>query len=638
MAARIPSVEKSLQHRTATSSSLSDAIYVPFTTKRPHIYREYGITSIEKAYEAVKNGKLTIRRAAEEYGVPRSTLHDRVAGKVSKTTTKSGPKCYLTKQEEKKLVEFLIGCASIGYAKSMREVLTIAERIVHLHDDKKDIHLSKGWWDKFCKRHPEISLRRAEPLSYARAVANNHAIIEHYFDVLQKVIEGNRLGGRPGQIFNCDETGMPLSPRPPKVAARIGQHPYAITTGDKSQITVLACASASGYTIPPMVIFDRKHLQAEMATGEVPGTFYGLSDTGWMDSELFHKWFVHHFLVHAPPKRPLLLLMDGHTSHYDVHTLDIAAKEGIVIYCLPPHTTHILQPLDNGAFSSLKHHWMNQCSRFIANNPGKVITRRNFMQVFRPAWEKGMSMSNVIGCFKAAGVYPVDRSVVLSQLDAPNTVTESREGATPAPFVPFYTPKKSRTATDQINSTPSPGPTVKFSTEEMRMFESRFKESTEERYSLWLATFYPQKSHKTEASLEKILQLPTPPATRHPTRSATQFNSSSRVLTSEECIQALLEKDKKKKEKKEEKEKRQLEREEKRKEREEKKKENDKKKAERDEARKAKTQKIDPKAMNKKENGGNKKLQFKNPLAGKMDCIYTVTYSSLRHSRCHIYR
>ena len=78
---------------------------------------------------------------------------------------------------------------------------------------------------------------------YARAVANNHAIIEHYFDVLQEVIEGNHLGGRPGQIFNCDETGMPFSPRPPKVVARIGQHPYAFTTGDKSQITVLACAT-----------------------------------------------------------------------------------------------------------------------------------------------------------------------------------------------------------------------------------------------------------------------------------------------------------------------------------------------------------------------------------------------------------
>ena len=36
-----------------------------------------------------------------------------------------------------------------------------------------------------------------------------------------------------------------------------------------------------------MVIFDCKHLQAVMATGEIPGTFYGLSDSRWMDSELF---------------------------------------------------------------------------------------------------------------------------------------------------------------------------------------------------------------------------------------------------------------------------------------------------------------------------------------------------------------
>ena len=51
------------------------------------------------------------------------------------------------------------------------------------------------------------------------------------------------------------------------------KHPYAVTSGDKSLITILACASASGYTIPPMVIFDQKHLQPEMTTGEVPGTF-----------------------------------------------------------------------------------------------------------------------------------------------------------------------------------------------------------------------------------------------------------------------------------------------------------------------------------------------------------------------------
>ena len=67
---------------------------------------------------------------------------------------------------------------------------------------------------------------------------------------------------------------------------------------------MLACCNAAGYTIPPLVIFDRKTLKPEMTVGEVPGTMYGLSSSGWIDTELFELWFAHHFLAHAPPVRP----------------------------------------------------------------------------------------------------------------------------------------------------------------------------------------------------------------------------------------------------------------------------------------------------------------------------------------------
>ena len=131
-----------------------------------------------------------------------------------------------------------------------------------------------------------------------------------------------------------------------------------------------------------MVIYDRKYLEPEMTTGKVPGTFYGLSENGWMNVELFEEWFKHHFLVHAPPARPLLLLLDGHTSHYNPTMLRVAAEEQIIIFCLPPYTMHLLQPLDNGAFAFLKGHWSNECQDFYAQNPGKVLCRRNFMGAF----------------------------------------------------------------------------------------------------------------------------------------------------------------------------------------------------------------------------------------------------------------
>ena len=60
------------------------------------------------------------------------------------------------------------------------------------------------------------------------------------------------------QIYNCNETGMSLGATNRKVVASIGSNPSCITSNSKQQITVLACVSAAGVTLPPFVIFQRK--------------------------------------------------------------------------------------------------------------------------------------------------------------------------------------------------------------------------------------------------------------------------------------------------------------------------------------------------------------------------------------------
>ena len=78
---------------------------------------------------------------------------------------------------------------------------------------------------------------------------------------------------------------MPLDHKPPKVVAAKGQKKVRYrTSGNKSQVTVIACVSASGHAIPPFVIFDAKRLNMDWTNGEVPGTRYGLSSTGWVDT------------------------------------------------------------------------------------------------------------------------------------------------------------------------------------------------------------------------------------------------------------------------------------------------------------------------------------------------------------------
>ena len=63
-------------------------------------------------------------------------------------------------------------------------------------------------------------------------------------------------------MYNCDETGVSVVHKPGKVVAELGRRSvYAITSGKKGKIhTVLSCASASGFVLPPMMIYPRKQL------------------------------------------------------------------------------------------------------------------------------------------------------------------------------------------------------------------------------------------------------------------------------------------------------------------------------------------------------------------------------------------
>ena len=389
-----------------------------------------------KAVTAVENG-MPIRRASELYSVPKSTLHDRVVGKVQHGT-RPGPLAYLTVEEEEELVEFLIGCAEIGYPHTIPQILGI----VNYKGISKNV--MQGWWQRFAQRHKQITLRSAVPISMVRAKAMDIDSINRCFDVLEHTLKKNGLFNRPNLIYNCDETGMPLNPKGVKVVTKMGAKDVSAIFGNsRCQITVLACTSASGMALPPMVIFDRKTLNPELTTGEVPGTIYGLSDKGWINKELFLGWFHKHFLLLIPKTRPVLLLLDGHSSHYCPEVIRAAAKQKVLLFTLPPHTTHITQPLDRGCFSPLKSYWKQLCHEFYAKNPGRVITHYDFSHLFSEAWRLAMSPKNIASGFKITGVYPFNRKVVQEELHVPKaTSMHSLSEETGLAYIPLYTPRK----------------------------------------------------------------------------------------------------------------------------------------------------------------------------------------------------
>ena len=158
---------------------------------------------------------------------------------------------------------------------------------------------------------------------------------------------------------------------------------------------------------------------------EVPGSRFAVSENGWVDHELFSFFLTEHFMTHAVSHRPLL---DGHSTHFEPWSLEFSAKHDAIIFCLPPHTTHVCQPLDCSLFKPLKMQWRQECHKFYQKNPELVISKFNFCSVIRGAWLSTILPTNVIAGFRKSGTYPCNRDAVLNSVDNLSNSNKSTTG------------------------------------------------------------------------------------------------------------------------------------------------------------------------------------------------------------------
>jgi hypothetical protein len=112
-------------------------------------------------------------------------------------------------------------------------------------------------------------------------------------------------------------------------------------------VGVVCCFSPTGVYVPPAMIFPRKRLNNELFSDALMGTLKQISETGYMNSELFLEW-LNNFVAHVKHSSddPVFLNMNNHASHRRDHH--------ITLLTLPPHSSHKLQPLDKGFFRQLE--------------------------------------------------------------------------------------------------------------------------------------------------------------------------------------------------------------------------------------------------------------------------------------------
>lgn len=370
---------------------------------------------LQNAVIKVREGT-SIRSAAELFNIPYSTLRERLV-EEKPAPPSFGTKPVFSAEKEKEIAEHCVKMSLMFFGLTKLElrkaVFDYAEKNGIPHRFNKDNKLAgKDWLEGFLKRNDRISIRKPEATSVNRIKAFNKQEVDKFFQNLDELM--SKYNFQPDRIYNFDETGKNIVHKPKLIIAKKGMKRVgAATSGERGKNHTVACAvSAAGHYIPPMIIFPRVRMSANLMINGPPGAIYKASKSGWVTEQLYVEWLVHFKdKTNASIENPVLLILDNHSTHCSVEAYDYCIANGIEVVSLPPHTSHRLQPLDLTIFGPLNTAFDDACDAQMKENGYLAITSEQLPSLLKIAWNKICSTEKAVSGFESAGIYPYNPNI-----------------------------------------------------------------------------------------------------------------------------------------------------------------------------------------------------------------------------------
>jgi transposase len=129
--------------------------------------KNYTSEDVDLAVQAVKDG-MSFRDAAEQFGVPKSTIKDRASGAHGSNI---GQPTVLSPEEEKMICDMAILLGQCGFpftGDNLRYFMF-----------KKNLPTHR-WLDTFISRHKELTLQKANAIKRTRAAVSREDVNEFF--------------------------------------------------------------------------------------------------------------------------------------------------------------------------------------------------------------------------------------------------------------------------------------------------------------------------------------------------------------------------------------------------------------------------------------------------------------------------
>jgi hypothetical protein len=360
------------------------------------------------------NEKASIRSVADQFGVDRNTLSRALVRPTSRAIGQEVNQRF-SRRHERFLVDWIKQEDTRGYPPSSSRVHEMAQKLLSANGDENP--LGRKWINGFKRRNKDIKTLIGKLIASERHNGASKEVLQAHFQRFKKVIDDYAV--KPENIWNMDETGTQLGASiATKVLGDARKKSAIVKKPNETEwVSVIECISSAGQTIKPVVIFKGKSVQLQwFNSSEVPDWEYTTSTNGWTSNEIGLKWLTSVFIPETATKAGdyRVLVVDGHGSHVSIKFMYECEINNIRLFFLPPHTSHVTQPLDLTCFSPIKTRYRKDIQELAALDDSAKVKKERFISAYNKARIDSLTSRTIRNGFKAAGLVPFDPEKALN--------------------------------------------------------------------------------------------------------------------------------------------------------------------------------------------------------------------------------
>jgi len=359
-----------------------------------------------------------VAKVARAHGVYRKRVSRRLEGIGSHISRK--PVNYkLYEIQETALIQYIRTLDEIGTGVRQEQVISTANSILRQDyiGDSEPLVVGEYWSHRFNLRHLELHKMRQKPIKLTRKAAYDPMLIADWFRRFAALRNKFRVANE--DIWNFDKTGFQIGVGRSQwiITTCTSKRSYLATDGTRTLITSVEAVSAGGAVIKEMlIVLGKAHMQSWYQDLR-DDVLVGVSDTGYTNDELSYEYILH---FHRQLKKTQvgahrILLCDGYGSYITREILEFCQKKLIHMFCLPPYTSHILQPLNVVLFQPYKHYHAKAVDYASRTGCGD-FNKLEFLAVISSIRQQTFKRNSILSSFRECGLVPHKPSIVLTKV------------------------------------------------------------------------------------------------------------------------------------------------------------------------------------------------------------------------------